>query len=178
MLGKLLGSAGVSLTTMAVYLGGGAPGCCTTTAMASVLRQGLLAAFLVFQVLGVLMYGSVFVAVGAACSDLKEAQNYLLPVMMVLVFPLMIWWKVLEEPTSGFATVAVVRAAVDADADAVAAGRHRGGAAVATDRGAAGHPGHGRARWCGRAAASSGSGLLLQGKPPRPTQLLRWILRG
>ena len=161
---------------MAIYLAGGT-WMLHEYGLSSLMRQGLLAAILVFPAVGVLLYGALFGAVGAACSELKEAQNYLLPVMMVLILPMMIWWKVLEEPSSGFATVLsfvplwtpmlmpLRLAATEAvplwqPIVALLASLATAGAAV----------------WAGGRVFRVG--LLLQGKPPRFTQLLGWILRG
>ena len=73
MAGKLLGMLGVSLTLAAVYLGG-CYAALSRFGFTEYLPPDLLAWFLVFQVLAVLMYGSLFIAVGAACTDAKESQ--------------------------------------------------------------------------------------------------------
>jgi ABC-2 type transport system permease protein len=176
MMGKVLGSAAVSLTTMVIYLAGAA-WLLQQNHLEGLLRQGLVAAVLVFPVVGVLLYGSVFGAVGAACSELKEAQNYLLPVMMVLVFPLMIWWKVLEEPTSSFATALsfvplwtpMLMPLRVAASEAVPRWQPLVGLATTLVAAVI-------AVWAGGRVFRAG--LLLQGKPPRLTQLIGWILRG
>src|SRR5262245_6262671 len=90
MLGKLLGSVAVSLTMVAVYL---------TGAFVALDRSGygqyfpteLVSWFVVFQVLAVVMFGSIFIAIGAAVSDLKEAQSMMTPVILLLVFPMFVW---------------------------------------------------------------------------------------
>ena len=43
--------------------------------------------FVVFQLLGVLFFSSIFMAVGASVNQLKEAQALLLPVWLVLMIP-------------------------------------------------------------------------------------------
>jgi ABC-2 type transport system permease protein len=103
MLGKLLGSVGVSLTTVTVYLAGGW-WLLHHMGYAELLRSALVIWFLVYMVLGVLIFGSVFIAIGAACNDLKDAQNLLMPALLALILPLMIFGRVLEEPMSAFAT--------------------------------------------------------------------------
>jgi ABC-2 type transport system permease protein len=60
--------------------------------------------FLVFQVLALFLYGSMYAAVGAACTDLKEAQAMLMPVTLLIMIPLFVWVNVIKEPTSTFAT--------------------------------------------------------------------------
>jgi len=103
MLGKLLGMTAVSLTITTVYLGG-AYGAARQYGFAEYIPSNLLAWFVVFQALAALMYGSLFIAVGAACTDMKETQNLLWPVMLLAMLPLFLMGSVLQEPNS---TVAV-----------------------------------------------------------------------
>jgi ABC-2 type transport system permease protein len=99
MMGKLLGMVAVSLTMLTIYLG---------TAAYAVFHAGygsefpghLVIWFVVFQVLAVLMFGSVFCAVGAAVTDLKEAQSLVMPVMLIVVAPMFIWLNVVREPNA------------------------------------------------------------------------------
>jgi ABC-2 type transport system permease protein len=105
MMGKLLGMMAVSLTLAAVYLGG-AYWVLAYYHYTEYLPGELLAWFLVYQVLAVLMYGSLFIAIGAACSDAKETQTLMIPVVMLITFPLFTLRHVIQEPNSGFALVA------------------------------------------------------------------------
>jgi ABC-type Na+ efflux pump permease subunit len=99
MMGKLIGMAGVSLTITAVYMAG-AYWAAQHFGFASSLGPHLLVWFLVYQVLAALMYGSLFIAVGAACTDMKETQNLLWPVMLLASLPLFVLGNVLTEPNS------------------------------------------------------------------------------
>jgi ABC-2 type transport system permease protein len=45
-------------------------------------------------------------AVGSAVSDLREAQSLVGPVMMVLVVPLMLWMPIVQNPNGMLATIA------------------------------------------------------------------------
>src|SRR5437763_9772743 len=78
MLGKLIGMTGVSLTIATAYLGG-MYWAAVHFQFAAYISPGLLAWFLLFQALAGLMYGSLFAAIGAACTDMKETQNLLWP---------------------------------------------------------------------------------------------------
>src|SRR5207253_59811 len=89
MMGKLIGMTAVSLTIAAVYLGGGY-WAAHYFGFADAVSYELLAMFFFFQILAGLMFGSLFIAVGAACTDIKETQNLLLPVMLVVVLPMML----------------------------------------------------------------------------------------
>jgi ABC-2 type transport system permease protein len=103
MMGKLLGMTGVALTLAAVYLAGGY-WALQHYGYADFITPDVLGWFLVFLVLAVLMYGSLFIAIGAACTDMKETQSMLMPVMMLAVLPLFVWFNVIREPTSSFST--------------------------------------------------------------------------
>ncbi|MGH7173620.1 MAG: ABC transporter permease [Gemmataceae bacterium] len=103
MLGKLLGMTAVSLTITAFYLDG-AYWAAWQYGFVEYIRPDLLAWFVVFQALAALMYGSLFIAVGAACTDMKETQNLMWPVMVMAMLPMFLMGSVLQEPNSAVAT--------------------------------------------------------------------------
>jgi ABC-type Na+ efflux pump permease subunit len=103
MTGKLLGMTAVSLTISLVYLAG-VYWAAHRFGVGEFLGGGLLASFVLFQALAGLMYGSLFIAIGAACTDMKETQNLLWPVMLLATLPLFILGNVLQEPNSAVAT--------------------------------------------------------------------------
>lgn len=99
MMGKLLGMTAVSLTISGVYLLGG----CWAAwryGFSEYLPADLLAWFLVYQSLAGLLFGSLFIAIGAACTDMKEAQNLLMPVMLLVCMPLFLLGNLMREPNS------------------------------------------------------------------------------
>jgi ABC-type Na+ efflux pump permease subunit len=104
MMGKLLGSVGVSLTIVAVYLTG-AFVVADRYEMLEKVPFHLLGWFGAYQIIAVLMYGSLFVAVGAACSNHREAQSAIMPIMLMIVIPMMLWPNVIREPSSVLSTV-------------------------------------------------------------------------
>jgi ABC-2 type transport system permease protein len=105
MMGKLVGMVGVSLTIVAVYLAGGYYGA-YHYGFSNLLTAPLIAWFLLFLVLAVMMYGSIFIAVGAACTTSSETQTMLMPVILIAVLPMMVIVRVVQEPNSVFATAA------------------------------------------------------------------------
>lgn len=176
MTGKLLGTVGGSLTILAVYVGG-------TIAMVTYkgwLDQvpfGLIPWFLVYQVLGVLFFASIFMAVGASVSQLKEAQALLLPVWMLMMSPMFVWLMIVREPNSTMATlfsffppatptVMALRMSTDATIPwwqpPVAALLLVVSTLICI--------------WL--AARIFRVGLLWQGKSPKLTELLRWAISG
>ena len=105
MMGKLLGMVAVSLTIVAVYLAGGYYAA-QHYGFADLLTAPLIAWFLLFLVLAVMMYGSIFIAVGAACTTTSETQTMLMPVILISALPMMVIVRIVQEPNSTFATLA------------------------------------------------------------------------
>jgi len=104
MAGKLLGVVGVSLTVLVLYVVAGV-GVAEAVGLKSVAARSLIAWIVAYQILAILMFGSFFSAIGAACSALKEAQSAFLPVWLIVCVPMFMLGPILEEPTSTFATV-------------------------------------------------------------------------
>lgn len=103
MMGKLIGVVGVSLTIATVYLVGGFFAL-RKAGYAELFPDQLIWWFVVYLALAVLMYGSLFIAIGAAVTDMKESQALLTPVMLIVVSPMFIWMNVLQEPNAAFST--------------------------------------------------------------------------
>jgi ABC-type Na+ efflux pump permease subunit len=74
MMGKLLGTATVSVLLAVVYFAGGVYAIFSSGHW-EFLQPHLMAWFLLFLVCAVLMYGSIFIAIGAASSDMKDAGH-------------------------------------------------------------------------------------------------------
>ncbi|MHC5111081.1 MAG: ABC transporter permease [Planctomycetota bacterium] len=104
MLGKLLGILGVSLTLSTLYLTG-AYIALRQAGFADNLPLVTVLWFMLFQVLAVLMFGSCFAAVGAAVTDMKEAQSMISPMMFLTVMPMFFLQLVVREPMSALSTI-------------------------------------------------------------------------
>ncbi len=102
MAGKLLGNIAVGLTTISVYL---------VAAYLSSHRFGfdqflspaLMAWFLLFQILGILIYGSLYIIVGAGCNDSKQIQTFMMPITLLAVTPMFALVSLLQNPRSPLA---------------------------------------------------------------------------
>lgn len=103
MSGKLLGTVAGSLTIFGIYLIG-AYFIAVYRGYTDQIPFHLTPWFITFQVLGVLFYAAIFLAIGASVSQLKEAQALLLPVWMLLMSPLFIWIFMVREPLGKLAT--------------------------------------------------------------------------
>lgn len=105
MMGKLIGAVGVTLTISTIYLVG-AYLALDYSGFGALFPREVIWWFVLFQSLAVLMYGSMFLAAGAAASDMKEAQSLITPLMLVVVAPLFIWLNVVREPNAAWVTIA------------------------------------------------------------------------
>ncbi|HIG30725.1 MAG TPA: ABC transporter permease [Verrucomicrobiales bacterium] len=102
MMGKLMGALMVSLTLSMLYLA--AMG--YTAARFEVLDLipiSLFFWFLFFLVMAMMIFGSIFLAIGSACSEIKDAQSLMFPAMLLVMIPVFTWAPILESPSSSFA---------------------------------------------------------------------------
>jgi ABC-2 type transport system permease protein len=102
MMGKLLGSATVSLVLAVVYVAG-AYRVASHYGYADAISPPMLGWFAVFLVCAVLLFGSIFISIGAACTDIKDAQGMMTPAMLLIMLPVFTWTAVLRAPDSAFA---------------------------------------------------------------------------
>jgi ABC-2 type transport system permease protein len=176
MLGKLLGVVAVALTVGGVYLGG-AYFAASRYGLTDALTPALMGWFLLYLVLAVVMYASLFIAVGAAAADIKESQALLTPVMLVAALPMLLLGAVIQDPNGPVAVVGsffpfstpmlmVARVAVP---PGVPWWQPTLGAALVLVTSLA-------CVWA--AGRIFRVGLLMQGKGVRLADLARWVVRG
>lgn len=176
MLGKLLGTVGGSMTIFLIYLAGGIFLARNRGLMDSIPLE-LIPWFFVFQLLGVLFYASMFMAVGASVSQLKEASAMLMPVWMLLMLPIFIWLPIVQDPNGSLArwmslfppatsTTMVLRLATGASIPLWELALATVLLLLST------------ALVVVVAGRIFRVGMLWQGKVPRFTELLRWALTG
>jgi ABC-2 type transport system permease protein len=104
MLGKLLAGALVSMTLAVVYLGG----IWWATRHFGVdhfVPIGIYLWFPLLLALALVTYGSMFSALGSACSELRDAQSMMMPAMIAVLIPLFAWSVILESPNGPVARV-------------------------------------------------------------------------
>jgi ABC-2 type transport system permease protein len=176
MAGKLIGGVAGSLTVVLIY-GVGATGVAWYYDALDLIPLRVVPWFLVYQVLAVLMFGSLFMAVGAAVNERKEVQGLLMPVYLIMMIPLFVWFQIVRDPTGDFATwisfippatplVMVLRIGAST---AVPLWQVLAGIAVTLAS----------TLVCLFAAARIFRiGILAQGKTPKIGELLRWAIRG
>jgi ABC-2 type transport system permease protein len=97
MLGKLIGVVCIALTVSGVYLAGAFYVAARFNFLEK-LGAPLIMWFITYLILAVFMYGSMFMAVGAAAGDMKETQALQMPIMIVFVMPMMLLGPVMRDP--------------------------------------------------------------------------------
>ena len=102
MMGKLIGNVGIAIVLATLYIGTGFA-VAAYYGYADVVSPPLVVALAVFLVLAIMLFGSLYMAVGAACSELKDAQSLMMPVMLLSMFPTFVWMAVLKSPSSPLA---------------------------------------------------------------------------
>jgi ABC-2 type transport system permease protein len=102
LLGKLLATTGVALTLSVIYLGASmlflrwsevAP-----PAVLAALSPTALAWYAIFQILALLTFGSIYAAIGSACSEIQDAQNLMGPIVILTAIPVFFLGPVLKSP--------------------------------------------------------------------------------
>lgn len=109
--GKILGIAAVGLTQISVWilmLAGVGAFAAATAAMsginvAQMLRLSTFLWFAVFFALSYLTYVCVYAIGGAVCNSEKEANQFIMPIIMVMMLPWFILVALITNPDSGMA---------------------------------------------------------------------------
>jgi ABC-2 type transport system permease protein len=110
MYGKLLGTAGVGLFMIAVWLGCGLfAAYATHGAIADMIRPaldpltspGTIIAMIYFFVFGYVSIAILFLAIGAMVDSMRDAQGYLMPVLLLIVLPISILMQSVIAGNSG-----------------------------------------------------------------------------
>lgn len=109
LIGKLIGVAGVSATLLTAWASFALLGVATVANAGAALPEGALAAilapkliipFVAYFVLGYLMYGAIFLAIGSLCETIQEAQTLMSPMIFILMAPMLVLPIALHEPDS------------------------------------------------------------------------------
>jgi len=115
MTGKILGIAATGLTVVGcwilaslllifllpVFLGAPLP----LDLLSLVNKPLYLGSFVLYFILGYLFYAALLCAVGSLCNTLKEAQNLIMPVQLILFIPLIVMIPIGKDPNGTLAVV-------------------------------------------------------------------------
>jgi len=176
MMGKLLGGVGVALTLAAVYIIGAFIGA-REFGISKYLTPSMIAWFVTFVVMAVFLYGGMFVAAGAAVTNIKEAQSLITPIMLVVMLPMFFFGQLINDPTGLIARVltffpfsspmvTVMRLGVPPGLKLWECFLAAGITLVTTIA----------IVWA--AGRIFRVGILMQGQPAKPAQIIKWIFSG
>lgn len=104
MMGKIIGKGAVGLLILALYSGVGVASL-VFFAMADLLAWYNLILLFVYFGIAYVLIACLMASIGAAVNDINEAQSLMAPVMIILVIPMMLWMPILRNPNSTFAQV-------------------------------------------------------------------------
>ncbi|HBE70760.1 MAG TPA: hypothetical protein DDW52_21660 [Planctomycetaceae bacterium] len=102
MLGKLVGAVWVALTLATIYIAA-AIFLANYFDFSDNIPIHLYFWFVFYLFIALTIFGALFSAIGAACSELRDAQSLMTPVMLMVVMPMMCIAPVLDSPSSTFA---------------------------------------------------------------------------
>jgi ABC-2 type transport system permease protein len=114
MAGKLVGLGAAALTQVAIWIVLGLVMLGVSGSMAiqidpSIMRVVfspiIVVFFALFLISGYLLYSTIFALLGSIVNSEKEAQNFMFPVIICLVVPMMVGISVVQDPNSTLAVV-------------------------------------------------------------------------
>lgn len=104
MLGKIIGKGAVGLLILALFSSAGAA-TLIMFAMADLIAWQMLILLFVYFMIAYVTVACLMASIGAAVNDITEAQSLMTPVMIILVIPMMLWMPIIRNPNSMFAQV-------------------------------------------------------------------------
>lgn len=173
MTGKILGLAGIGLTVISLWAAA-AYGTARWQGLDVDITTGMLFYFVLYYVLGFLLFSSILAGIGSICNTLKETQALMMPVVLVFIVPLISWYNLVQSPDGTLARtlsfippvtplVMILRLSASSNVgaiDIVASILLLAGAVFA-------------ALWLG--ARIFRTGILMYGKRPALTEVFRWL---
>ena len=174
MTGKILGQSAVAGFMLVMY-GGMALAGLFVLAMSDLVSMSLVVLSVCYFIIAYFTVASMMAAIGSAVSDLRDAQSLMGPAVLVLMLPLILWMPISNNPDSMLAIstgfippllpfVMILRVAGSSEALPawqIVLSLAIGGASMI-----------GMLWICARIFRV---GVLMQGKPPSPLELIRWM---
>jgi ABC-2 type transport system permease protein len=104
MTGKIIGLGAVGMTVMAFWALA-AFGAAQYQHLNIPVSTGLLLCFLVYYILGFLLFSAILAGVGSICNTIKETQSLLTPIVLIMIIPMITWIQLTRSPDSLMARV-------------------------------------------------------------------------
>ncbi len=114
MIGKLLGCAAIGVMLLAVWglfafvlisLAAGPVKEIAGYAIGVLTSSYLLPAFIAYFAIGYLMFSAIFLTIGSLCNTMREAQNLLGPIMILMILPMLSIVIIPRDPNGTIAKV-------------------------------------------------------------------------
>lgn len=113
MMGKIFGLGAATLTQVVIWIlagtlfmsFGGAMAGDITILQKVVFNPWILVYFVIYLVLGFLLYSAIFALLGSIVNNEKEAQNFIFPIVMFLILPVPLGMYILQQPNALVPTV-------------------------------------------------------------------------
>jgi len=104
MAGKILGLVGIGLTVISLW---GIATCLTALwqGLKVEVAPAILLYFIIYYVLGFVLFSSIMVGIGSICNTIKETQSLMTPVMLLCVVPVIAWQNIIQNPDGILAKV-------------------------------------------------------------------------
>lgn len=173
MVGKILGLAAAGFTLIFVWASAGLIAA-ANQGMTDVMNFEMAAYFVIYFILGFLLFSSMLAAIGSVCNTIKEAQNLMMPVSILFIMPMVLWFPISQHPNGALAIVfsfipfttpmiMILRLAASPEIPIIQVFLSIVllGASVPV------------AMWA--SAKIFRTGILMYGKPPSLRELLRWV---
>jgi ABC-2 type transport system permease protein len=103
MTGKILGEMAVGIAILVLYAGLGIA-TMFSFAVAGLLEWSLFVYLFVFYLISYFVIASMMAAIGSAVNEMREAQTLLMPLMVTIWIPWMLWLPITRNPNSAFST--------------------------------------------------------------------------
>lgn len=102
--GKILGQMCVGAVMLGLY-GGMGFAALISFALLGFVDLSLIFYLLIFYLIAYFTLGSWMAAIGSAVNEITEAQSLMMPVMMTMMVPWLLWMPITRDPNGIFATV-------------------------------------------------------------------------
>lgn len=114
MLGKIVGLGAATLTAVLVWIAMGAGFAIVSGMMAFKMDAGIsmvvfnpvvIIFFSLFLITGYLMFSTIFALLGSIVNNEKESQNFMFPIVICMILPVIVGLNIIQDPNSVLARV-------------------------------------------------------------------------
>ncbi len=176
MMGKVIGGIGVSFAASLVYIVGGILSI-NKMGFAQYIPYHIIPWFFAYMFVALIMFGSLCASAGSMCSEPKDAQSLTTPIMLPMIIPMFIMVPVIKESQSLLVTILSLFPTFTPTMMLLRLGAPGGIPAWQPWAGLAGMLLFAVLFvWVGGRIFRVG--ILMQGEPPKLSNMIRWAIKG